>query len=88
MGNNKSHDVVMVPFKRTREEWTEYISISPVICSRAGLASIYLLRNQIIFELVNQNETAYYCYAINALEPEFCKDVLSIPIQQIIQYAV
>ena len=57
MGNNKSHYVVMVPLKRTREEWIEYISISPVICSRAGVASIYLFPNQITFasELVNQN---------------------------------
>ena len=32
--------------------------ISPAICSREGVASIYLFPNQIFFELVNRNEGA------------------------------
>ena len=38
--------------------------ISPAICRREGVASIYLFPNQTFFELVNRNEGACRSYAI------------------------
>ena len=53
--------------------------VSPVVCSQAGVASIYLFSKQISFELDNQNERVYCIYAISVLESGYYIDILFIP---------